>query len=137
MLSELQHSRRGSAALFGQFPRGWWNFEAEQFNMCRLMSGQSGCDRRSPLHPTMTKGTHGQLQTQAVMKVAEVVEASHNRHACHQSLGSLRQGRSAMRQSVDTVDTVAKSSMAMSGQEIILHRPVFPCSRGNLLRKAF
>lgn len=41
---------------------------------------------RSALHPPMTKRVNAQLQTQTMMKIAEVIEATHNVHTCYQSL---------------------------------------------------
>jgi hypothetical protein len=52
------------------------------------MVGQTGRERWGALHPMMAEITHGQLQAQAVMEVAEVIEAAHQIHTGDQGIGT-------------------------------------------------
>jgi hypothetical protein len=51
----------------------------------------------------MTERTPRQFQTQAVVEVAEIIEASNEVAACHQCFGWLRQSTCATRQGTDAL----------------------------------
>lgn len=63
----------------------------EQFGRRPLVIGQACGNGWSALHPMVAERTNGQFQTQAFVKVAEVVKAANQIHACDQSLRLLRQ----------------------------------------------
>lgn len=65
------------------------------------MIGQSCGNGRSSLHPTMAERTDRQFQPQAMVKVAEVIEAANQVHACEQGLSLLGQIAGATRQRAD------------------------------------
>jgi len=67
------------------------------------MIGQTSHDRRGTLNPTVTITTNGQLETQAMMRIAEVVKAANYIHTGFQGLGFVYQGSGAPCQIIETL----------------------------------
>lgn len=63
----------------------------EQFDRRPLVIGQACGNGWSALHPVVAERTNGQFQTQAFVKVAEVVKSADQIHTCDQGFRLLRQ----------------------------------------------
>ena len=56
------------------------------------MVGKVGCDGGGTLHPTERSFADGETETQALVEIAEIIEAAHNIHASDEGLRLLSQG---------------------------------------------
>lgn len=65
----------------------------------------------------MTERTDGELETQAVMIIAEVIEAAGEIHACHQGFGAARQ---SARSSHQVVEPQAKRALRRPMKAVLI-----------------
>jgi len=84
-----------AAAFFGQLPTGRGRLEGKQLGPAPDVVGQVGGNRRGAWDPAVAVTADPQFDPQAMMRIAEVVQAADQVHAGGQGVGFAGQGAGA------------------------------------------